>query len=84
AQTQWLGDSFRQSGRQVHALMSGSMARQKDSLKHFLSHYYVTREGIELTEITHHVQNALKNQANPSVTMPLLLGEDSSFNEFNH
>ena len=84
AQTQWLGDSFRQSGRQVHALMSGSMARQKDSLKHFLSHYYVTREGIELTEITHHVQNALKNQANPSLTMPLLLGEDSSFNEFNH
>ena len=56
------------------------MARQKDSLRAFLSHYYVTREGIELTEITHHVQNI----ANPSLTMPPLLGEDSSFNEFNH
>lgn len=80
AQTQWLGDSFRQSGRQVHTLMSGGMQRQKDSLKHFLSHYYVNREGIELTEVTHRIQNMAK----PSLTMPLLLSEDGGFNEFNH
>ena len=80
AQTQWLGDSFRQPGRQVHHLVSGDMVRQKDSLKHFLSHYYVTREGIELTEITHHTQNL----ANPRVNLPLLLGADGGFNEFNH
>lgn len=84
AQTQWLGDSFRQSGRQVHALMSGQMQRQKDSLKHFLSHYYVTHEGIELTEVTHSAQNHSLHQSNPSVTMPLLLDDDGGFNEFNH
>lgn len=84
AQTQWLGDSFRQSGRQVHALMSGEMQRQKDSLKHFLSHYYVTREGIELAEVTHHVQHPLTNQMPSTITLPVLLAEDSGFNEFNH
>ena len=48
AQLEWLGDSFRQSRRQVHAQLSGEMQRQQDSLTHFLRHYYLPHDGIEL------------------------------------
>lgn len=81
AQSQCLGDNFRHANRQVHALMSGDMQRQKDSLKHFLSHYDVTGDGIEPPNISNPQE---KNLANPSAIKSLLLGTDSRFNEFNH
>ncbi|MFW2176611.1 MULTISPECIES: histidine phosphatase family protein [unclassified Moraxella] len=84
AQTQWLGDSFRQSGRQVDAVISGEMARQQDSLRHFLSHYYVSREGIELSEITHHIEHNPHSPSYAPLALPSQLGTDSGFNEFNH
>lgn len=81
AQSQCLGDNFRHANRQVHALMSGNMQRQKDSLKHFLSHYDVTGDGFEHANIDN---SQIKNLANPSPNRPLLLGTDNRFNEFNH
>ena len=39
----------------------------------FLSHYYVTREGIELTEITHHAKR-FKNQAKSQFDHAAIVG----------